>query len=154
MRTEENSPVEAGRTSRLISLRYIASIKQDGISMETELPISLKTAHCPKRGTHMTRLYIGNLPQETTEVDVQSWLEAYGFKVESVQVIRDLDTGVSRGFGFAELPHANADEAVQALDGHSMENAAVRVSKARPVLLKNDNGRQANSGKPAGRRIS
>ena len=52
----------------------------------------------------MARLYIGNLPHVTAEHELQAWVEQYGFKVESVQVIRDLETGASRGFAFVELP--------------------------------------------------
>lgn len=40
----------------------------------------------------MARLYIGNLPRQTAEHELQAWIEGHGFKVETVQVIRDLDT--------------------------------------------------------------
>jgi RNA recognition motif-containing protein len=87
----------------------------------------------------MARLYIGNLPHSTTEIELQAWLEEHGFAVESVQVIRDLNSGSSRGFGFAELPQiVSATEAVEALNGQSIEGHNLRVSEARPVLLKND----------------
>jgi len=56
----------------------------------------------------MARLYIGNLPHVTAEHELQAWVEQYGFKVESVQVIRDLETGASRGFAFVELPEVPA----------------------------------------------
>jgi len=84
----------------------------------------------------MARLYIGNLPQSTTEQELQSWLEAQGFRVESVQVIRDLETGGSRGFGFAELPEVvRAKEAVDTLNGQRMDGHNLKVSEARPVNL-------------------
>ena len=102
----------------------------------------------------MARLYIGNLPQVITETELQVWLEQQGFAVESVQVIRDLDTGSSRGFGFAELPQANAREAVETLNGQSMDGHNVRVSEARPVLLKNDTGHQASGTRSPKRRAS
>src|SRR2546426_11155518 len=60
------------------------------------------------RGVTMARLYIGNLPHVTAEHELQAWVEQYGFKVESVQVIRDLETGASRGFAFVELPEVPA----------------------------------------------
>ena len=100
----------------------------------------------------MARLYIGNLPHGATETELQTWLEEKGFAVESVQVIRDLNSGTSRGFGFAELPQANAGEAVESLNGQSMEGHNVRVSEARPVLLKSDGGRQTSGMRPSPKR--
>jgi RNA recognition motif-containing protein len=90
----------------------------------------------------MARLYIGNLPHVTTEHELQSWIESQGFKVESVQVIKDLETGGSRGFGFAELPEVlDAQEAVDALNGQKMEGHSLRISEARPLQFKTE-GRQ------------
>ena len=92
----------------------------------------------------MSRLYVGNLPHMTTEVELQSWIEAHGFKVETVQVIKDLDTGASRGFAFAELPEVlNAEEAVTAMNGQILEGHNLRVSEARPLPFKTD-GRQTS----------
>ena len=93
----------------------------------------------------MARLYIGNLPHATAEQELQAWLETQGFRVDSVQVIRDLETGNSRGFGFVELPGVvSAKEAVDALNGQRLEGQNVRVSEARPVSMKTD-GRQFGS---------
>ena len=102
----------------------------------------------------MARLYIGNLPHQTAEHELQTWLEAQGFAVESVQVIRDLNTGASRGFGFAELPQVvSATEAVEALHGQRMEGHNLRVSEARPVLLKSE-GRQLGGTRSPKKRAS
>src|SRR5215831_13324014 len=102
----------------------------------------------------MSRLYIGNLPSATTEHELQAWLEEKGFRVESVQVIRDLETGTSRGFGFAELPEVvRAKEAVDKLNGERMEGQNLRVSEARPVNL-NTEGRQIGATRSPKRRAS
>ena len=78
----------------------------------------------------MARLYIGNLPHVTAEHELQAWVEQYGFKVESVQVIRDLETGASRGFAFVELPEVlRAQEAVEALNGQKMEGTTSESAK-------------------------
>ena len=90
----------------------------------------------------MARLYIGNLPNLTTEQDLHAWIESNGFKVETVQIIKDLDTGESRGFAFAELPEVlDAQEPVNALNGQAMEGHNLRVSEARPLQFKTE-GRQ------------
>jgi RNA recognition motif-containing protein len=88
----------------------------------------------------MARLYIGNLPHLSTESEIQAWIESHGFKVEAVEVIKDLDTGSSRGFAFAELPEVfNAEEAVTALNGQEMEGQNLRISEARPLQFKKEN---------------
>jgi RNA recognition motif-containing protein len=87
----------------------------------------------------MARLYIGNLPHLASESELQTWIESHGFKVAAVQVIKDLDTGASRGFGFAELPEVlDAQEAVSALNGQKMETHNLRVSEARPLQFKTE----------------
>jgi RNA recognition motif-containing protein len=102
----------------------------------------------------MARLYIGNLPHQIAEHELQTWIEQHGFKVETVQVIRDLNTGGSRGFGFAELPEVlNAQEAVDVLNGQKMEGQTLRVSEARPVPLKGD-GRQERERRSPRKRAS
>ncbi len=90
----------------------------------------------------MARLYIGNLPHVTAEQELQDWVEQHGFKVETVQVIRDLDTGASRGFAFVELPEVlKAEEAVSVLNGQKMEGHNLRISEARPLPFRPE-GRQ------------
>jgi RNA recognition motif-containing protein len=102
----------------------------------------------------MARLYIGNLPHLTAEHELQAWIEQLGFKVESVQVIRDLDTGASRGFAFVELPEVrNAEEAVQTLDGQKLEGNNLRVSEARPIPFKTE-GRQVGGTRSPKKRAS
>ena len=94
----------------------------------------------PRGAMRMARLYIGNLPHLTAEHELQTWLEQQGFKVESAQVIKDLETGASRGFAFVELPEVlRASEAVEALNGQKMEGHNLRVSEARPFPQKTDN---------------
>ncbi|PYS46832.1 MAG: RNA-binding protein [Acidobacteria bacterium] len=102
----------------------------------------------------MARLYIGNLPHQTAEQELQAWIEQHGFKVDTVQVICDLDTGASRGFGFVELPEiVHAKEAVDALNGQKMEDHELRVSEARPLPLKGEN-RQTGGTRTTKRKVS
>lgn len=102
----------------------------------------------------MARLYIGNIPHKTAEPELQAWLESHGFKVETIQVIKDLDTGESRGFAFAELPEVlDAQEAVSALNGQKMEGNNLRVSEARPIPFRTEN-RQAGGTRQPKKRAS
>jgi RNA recognition motif-containing protein len=102
----------------------------------------------------MARLYIGNLPHLASEPELQTWIESHGFKVDAVQVIKDLDTGASRGFAFVELPEVlDPQEAVNALNGQKMEGHNLRISAARPVPLKTE-GRQPSGTRQPKKRAS
>jgi RNA recognition motif-containing protein len=59
------------------------------------------------------KLYVGNLPFQTEESDLQTLFSQAG-TVESINVVRDRDTGRARGFAFVEM--ANDSEAQNAID--------------------------------------
>ncbi len=59
----------------------------------------------------MTTIYVGNLPFNATEQDVKALFERHG-TVESVKLINDRETGKPRGFGFGEMPQAEAQGAI------------------------------------------
>lgn len=63
---------------------------------------------------------------------MRSWFEEYG-TVDRVQVITDRDTGRSRGFAFVEMADtAEADRAIEGLNGASVNGRALNVNEARP----------------------
>ena len=78
----------------------------------------------------MTTIYVGNLPFSATEDEVRSMFEQHG-TVESVKLINDRDTGRPRGFGFVDMPGAEAETAIQHLNGQDMGGRPLRVSEAR-----------------------
>ena len=76
------------------------------------------------------KLYVGNLPFDTTEADLRGLFEQHG-AVQSVNVISDRETGRSRGFGFVEYEDADsAEKAQRALDGHDFGGRSLRVNEA------------------------
>src|SRR5207237_8919125 len=77
----------------------------------------------------MTTIYVGNLPFNATEQDVKALFERHG-KVESVKLINDRETGKPRGFGFVYMPQAEAQGAIQALNGFQMNGQPLRVNEA------------------------
>ncbi len=80
----------------------------------------------------MTKLYIGNLPYQTTEDELKTLFADYG-AVLSATLITDRDTGRSKGFGFVELEDdAKAQEAITALDKSALGDRTIFVSVARP----------------------
>jgi len=74
------------------------------------------------------KLYVGNLPFNTTEDDLRDLFSQHG-QVISVAVIVDRETGRSRGFGFVEMEDGGA--AISALDGQEFGGRALRVNEAR-----------------------
>jgi RNA recognition motif-containing protein len=80
-----------------------------------------------------TKLYVGNLPYETTESDLQTLFGATG-TVSTVNIVRDRATGQARGFAFVEMSDAEgASRAIAELDRHQMGGRSLTVNEARPM---------------------
>jgi RNA recognition motif-containing protein len=77
----------------------------------------------------MTKIYVGNLPFSANEDQVRQMFEQHG-TVESVALINDRETGRPRGFGFVEMPRADAQRAIQSLNGKDMGGRPLRVNEA------------------------
>lgn len=77
------------------------------------------------------KVYVGNLSFNATEEQVRSLFAEFG-TVESVAMITDRESGRFRGFCFVEMPAAEADAAIQALDGREVEGRNLKVNEARP----------------------
>ena len=78
------------------------------------------------------KLFVGNLPYSMTDEDLERAFAEYG-SVESAVVIRDRETGRSRGFGFVEMASTEEAEAAQkALDGSDVNGRPLRVNEAHP----------------------
>ena len=80
----------------------------------------------------MPKIYVGNLPYQTTSESLQQLFEAYGVVTDAI-VVTDRETGRSRGFGFVEMPDDEAAKNAQAeLNGHEYEGRKLTVNEARP----------------------
>ena len=79
-----------------------------------------------------TKLYVGNISFRTTEDDLRELFSAHG-NVGSASMVTDRDTGRSRGFAFVEMSSdAEAQAAIQALDGQTVDGRTIQVNVARP----------------------
>ena len=76
------------------------------------------------------KLYVGNLPFQTTSDDLRETFAQYG-AVTSAQVVADRETGRSRGFGFVEMTDG-ADQAIESLNGAMFQGRPLTVNEARP----------------------
>ncbi|MBS0196009.1 MAG: RNA-binding protein [Planctomycetes bacterium] len=78
------------------------------------------------------KLYVGNLPFNTTEDEIRELFSQKG-AVKTAQIVMDRETGRSRGFGFVEMNDATAGKAViEGLNGFSFSGRALVVNEARP----------------------
>ena len=76
-------------------------------------------------------IYVGNLPYQITEKKLTELFVNFG-KVSSAKLITDRITGQPRGFGFVEMPtQSEAEAAIKALNGTSVEGMAIQVNIAR-----------------------
>ena len=78
------------------------------------------------------RIFVGNLPFSTTEQELNELFAEIG-QVESASIISNRYSGRSRGFGFVEMADdAEADKAIEQLNGKVIEEREIVVSEAKP----------------------
>lgn len=79
-----------------------------------------------------TKIYVGNLPYDTTEDDLRD-LFAQAGTVAAVALIKDRDTGRSKGFAFVEMSsQSEAEKAIQTFNGYTLGERPLKVNLARP----------------------
>ena len=77
-------------------------------------------------------IYVSNLDFNVQDEDLKNFFAPYG-EVTSAKVIKDRETGRSRGFGFVEMSdEAASQKAIAELNGATMESKAISVSVAKP----------------------
>ena len=78
------------------------------------------------------KLYVGNLPFETSDQDLGDLFATVG-TVDSVNLVRDQATGRARGFAFVEMASdEDAQKAITQLNNHSLGGRTLTVNEARP----------------------
>lgn len=95
----------------------------------------------------MKKLYIGNLPFQATEQDVNGWFTQAGVSNAQVTLVRDQMSGQLRGFGFVEIANdEEAGRAVEALNGQDFMGRSVVVNEARPKATTGGGGGRGYAG--------
>ena len=79
-----------------------------------------------------TKLYVGNLSYDTTEQNLRElFMQAGG--VTSVALIKDRDSGQSKGFAFVEMgSQSEMEKAISMFNGQTLNNRPLTVNVARP----------------------
>jgi RNA recognition motif-containing protein len=93
-----------------------------------------------------TKLYVGNLAFETTEIELQDLFAEAG-KVSEVALVQDKFTGKSRGFAFVTMSTAEeAQKAISLFQGKQFMNRSLTVNEARPPADRTGGGPRRSSG--------
>ena len=77
------------------------------------------------------KIYVGNLDYQMSDEDLKSEFSSYG-EIQDVIIIKDHETGRSKGFGFVTFAEESALEKALVLDGQEIKGRQLRVNKARP----------------------
>lgn len=78
-------------------------------------------------------IYVGNLPWKMTEEDIEALFDTHG-EIKKVTLIKDRETGKSKGFAFVTMADADANQAIAALDGKEVLGRDLKVNKAKPKV--------------------
>jgi len=91
------------------------------------------------------KLYVGNLPYETGEAELQELFARAG-TVDTVKVMRDMATGRARGFAFVEMStDEDAQKAISQLNDFQLGGRGLTVSEARPKTASGGGGGRFDS---------
>jgi len=117
------------------AIEGLNGVTLDGRPIEVNL--SLPRGQAPpkrRRESNMaprTKIYIGNLPFDTTPDSLSTIFYNYG-TVLDCYLPTDIDTGASRGFGFITMPADDAEKAIEELDGIEFDGRELRINVAQP----------------------
>lgn len=81
----------------------------------------------------MTNIFVGNLDASTTPESIRSLFKSHG-TIRRFKLMKDRQTGRSRGFAFIEMLDSEAGEAITALNGRGLDGRTIEVREGRPIL--------------------
>src|SRR6202140_2811588 len=101
-----------------------------------------------RRSLSLKKLYVGNLPFQATEEQLNALFTQTGVTAANVTLVRDRFSGQPRGFGFVEVnSDEEAERAIQGLNGHDFMGRNIVVNEARPPR---EGGGGGGGGRPGG----
>jgi RNA recognition motif-containing protein len=85
------------------------------------------------------RIYVGNLAKSTTEAEINT-LFAQAGTVSTVELVKDRDSGLSKGFAFVTMTNqAEADKAISMYNAYSLAGNVIKVNIAKPRVERASN---------------
>jgi len=93
----------------------------------------------------MRKLFVGGISWDTTDEGLEAAFSPFG-NVVSAKIIKDRDTGRSRGFGFVEFDDAeSASSAMQNLDGTELDGRNIKVAEAQERSSRGGGGNRGDN---------
>ena len=93
-----------------------------------------------KAVTMEIKIYVGNLAKSTTEAEIKPLFEQAG-EVTDINLIKDRDSGESRGFAFVTMTdQVNADKAISMFNAYSLAGNELKVNIAKPRVERSSIG--------------
>ncbi|OGW13207.1 MAG: hypothetical protein A3G93_12125 [Nitrospinae bacterium RIFCSPLOWO2_12_FULL_45_22] len=91
-------------------------------------------------------LYVGNVSPQASENDLLELFQQAG-PVDSIRVLKDPHSGISRGFGFVEMANQeDAQRAISMFNNHRLKDKELIVNEARPRRPVDRPGRSSGGG--------
>jgi len=85
------------------------------------------------------KIYVGNLSKSTPEAEIKTLFEKAG-EVSAVEVVKDRDSGMSKGFAFVTMTvQADADKAISMYNAYSLSGKELKVNIAKPRVERASN---------------
>jgi cold-inducible RNA-binding protein len=125
-----------GREGRMAkSIRTILAAAELKLGRRVTLEIvSVEPLQHEQKEPLLKKLYVGNLPFQTTEEELGNWFKQAGITPANVTLVQDRFTGQPRGFGFVEVNNDDdANRAIQSLHGQDFMGRKLVVNEARPT---------------------
>jgi RNA recognition motif-containing protein len=82
-------------------------------------------------GKENMEMFVGNLPYTMDDAKLSELFSQFG-NVEKAKIIKDRDSGRSKGFGFVTMSEDEAQKAINELNNKDIEGRAIKVNEARP----------------------
>ena len=87
------------------------------------------------------KLFVGNLSFNVSDAELNELCAGLNIKTESIKIMRDMETGKSRGFAFIELsPETDMANAIKELNAKILGGRALTVNEARPPKARESGG--------------
>jgi RNA recognition motif-containing protein len=81
------------------------------------------------------RLYVGNLAKSTTQEELTTLFTQAG-TVNAVEVIKDRESGESKGFAFITMGESEAEKAISMFNAYSLAEHEIKVNVAKPKVAR------------------
>ena len=78
----------------------------------------------------MNKIYVGNLSYDVSEQDLESLFSEFGKNLQ-IKLVKDFETGRSKGFAFIEFENASEAQSALSMDGKEFQDRRLKVNIAR-----------------------